>query len=94
MLHDTPFIADLHSDSLLWRRNLADESEVGHMDVRRLERGNVALQVFSTTTKSPKGQNYDSNTADSDLMGIEHVALVPITMARRPWRSTPASSGS
>jgi microsomal dipeptidase-like Zn-dependent dipeptidase len=36
------------------------------MDLHRMEDGNVALQVFSSVSKSPKGQNYDSNTADSD----------------------------
>jgi len=65
-LHDSLFIADLHSDSLLWKRDLLQESEIGHMDLPRLQRGNVALQVFSATTKSPEGQNYRQNTGDSD----------------------------
>jgi microsomal dipeptidase-like Zn-dependent dipeptidase len=64
-LHKSMFIADLHSDSLLWKRDLAKRSAVGHMDLPRLQEGNVALQVFSATTKSPSGQNYDSNEADS-----------------------------
>lgn len=65
-LHDQLFIADLHTDSLLWKRDLLKESELGHIDLPRLQRGNVALQVFSATTKSPSGQNYDENTGDSD----------------------------
>ena len=65
-LHESLFIADLHSESLLWKRDLTKESEVGHMDIPRLQRGNVTLQVFSATTKSPAGQNYDRNAADSD----------------------------
>jgi microsomal dipeptidase-like Zn-dependent dipeptidase len=36
------------------------------MDIPRLQEGNVALQVFSATTKSPAGLNYDSNDAGSD----------------------------
>jgi len=64
-LHDSLFIADLHSDSLLWKRDLTRESGIGHMDVPRLQRGRVALQVFSATTKSPEGQNYDENDADA-----------------------------
>ncbi|MBT8078017.1 MAG: dipeptidase [Gammaproteobacteria bacterium] len=64
-LHQTLFIADLHSDSLLWKRNFLKESAVGHMDLPRLQRGNVALQVFSATTKSPSGQNYNRNEAAS-----------------------------
>lgn len=65
-LHDSMFIADLHSDSLLWKRNFLKASNTGHMDLPRLQQGNVALQVFSATTKSPSGLNYSSNTADSD----------------------------
>lgn len=64
--HESLFIADLHSDSLLWKRDLAERSATGHVDVPRLRQGNVALQVFSATTKSPAGQNYDSNDAGSD----------------------------
>lgn len=65
-LHDSLFIADLHSDALLWKRNLLKRSDRGHIDLPRLQEGNVALQVFSATTKSPSGQNYDENTGDSD----------------------------
>lgn len=65
-LHQSLFIADLHSDSLLWKRDLARRSATGHMDLPRLREGNVALQVFSATTKSPSGQNYESNDAESD----------------------------
>ncbi len=65
-LHETLFIADLHSDSLLWKRNLLKHSQTGHVDLPRLQAGNVALQVFSATTKSPSGLNYESNSASSD----------------------------
>ncbi len=65
-LHETLFVADLHTDSLLWKRDLAERSEVGHVDVPRMHDGNVALQVFSATTKSPKGHNVNSNTGDTD----------------------------
>lgn len=64
-VHDSLFIADLHSDSLLWKRDLLERSSIGHMDVPRLREGNVALQVFSATTKSPEGQNYEENEADA-----------------------------
>ena len=64
--HNTLFIADLHADSLLWKRDLLTRSNIGHIDLPRLQDGNVALQVFSATTKSPSGLNYDQNTADSD----------------------------
>ena len=67
-LHESLFVADLHSDSLLWKRDLTQRADRGHVDVPRLREGNVALQVFSATTKSPKGQNYEENTADSDQL--------------------------
>lgn len=64
--HQQLFVADLHSDSLLWKRNLLQRSERGHMDVPRLQEGNVAFQVFTAVTKVPSGQNYRSNAGDSD----------------------------
>lgn len=83
-LHEALFVADLHSDSLLWKRDLIGESSIGHMDLPRLRKGNVALQVFSATTKSPAGQNYNSNESDSDNITLLAIAsLWPI----RTWGS-------
>jgi microsomal dipeptidase-like Zn-dependent dipeptidase len=83
-LHQSLFIADLHSDSLLWKRDLLRRSDTGHMDIPRLIEGNVALQVFSATTKSPKGQNYARNEADSDRITLLAVlSLWPL----RTWSS-------
>ncbi|MCD6639262.1 MAG: dipeptidase [Nocardioides sp.] len=65
-LHERLLVVDMHSDTLMWDRDLLDEGDRGHMDLPRLEQGNVALQVFSSVSKSPKGQNYDSNTDDTD----------------------------
>lgn len=65
-LHATLDIVDLHADTLLWKRDMLDRAERGHVDLPRLREGNVALQVFSSVTKTPRGQNYDSNSADSD----------------------------
>ena len=64
-LHGRLGIADMHADTLLWNRTLLDRAERGQVDLPRLEEGNVALQVFSSVTKTPKGQNYDSNSADT-----------------------------
>ena len=64
--HDSLTIADLHSDSLLWDRDLLERGECGHVDIPRLIEGNVALQVFTAVTKVPSGRNYAANTADSD----------------------------
>ena len=83
-LHGRLAIADMHADSLLWNRNLLDRSALGQVDLPRLEEGNVALQIFSSVTKTPKGQNYESNSAESDNITLLAVAqLQPV----RTWRS-------
>lgn len=64
-LHDTLMIGDWHADSLLWQRNIAKRGNRGQVDIPRLIEGNVAIQVFTAVTKSPKGQNYDNNAADA-----------------------------
>ena len=60
-LHKTLLIGDWHSDSALWNRNLSKTYDYGHEDIPRMQKGNIALQMFTTVTKSPSGQNYDSN---------------------------------
>ena len=65
-LHKNISIVDLHADPLLWNRDLAKRSGFGQMDVPRLSAGNVAIQVFGLVTQSPRGQNVNSNSADSD----------------------------
>ena len=62
-MHERLVIGDWHADSLLWGRDLTERSERGHVDLPRLIEGNVALQVFTTVTKSPSGLNYDHNSA-------------------------------
>ena len=59
-LHARLTIADMHADTMLWDRNLLDRADRGQVDLPRLQAGNVALQVFSSVTKTPKGQNYDA----------------------------------
>ncbi len=83
-LHNRLQVADLHGDTLLWQRSLLDASERGQIDLLRLEAGNVALQVFSSVTKTPKGQNYDANGADSD-----NITLLTVAQAQPPrtWTS-------
>ncbi len=83
-LHGSLFIADLHSDSLLWKRNLLRRSGTGHMDLPRLQEGNVALQVFSATTKSPAGLNYERNDAGTD--DITRLAIASF-WPPRTWNS-------
>ena len=64
-LHDSLFIADLHADTLLWKRNPAKRHDYGQTDLPRLREGGVNLQVFGVVTKSPKGQNFNSNRSDA-----------------------------
>lgn len=83
-LHDRLIIADLHSDTLLWARDSLDRGTTGHVDIPRLQEGNVTLQVFSVVTKAPASLNYDSNTGDSDQITLlTQVQLWPI----RTWNS-------
>jgi hypothetical protein len=65
-LHKTLFIADLHGDTLMWKRDLLDRAGRGHIDLPRLEEGHIGLQIFSSVTKTPRGQNYDANSAKTD----------------------------
>jgi membrane dipeptidase len=60
-LHASLLIGDWHADSALWDRDLSKEHDYGHVDIPRMQQGNMALQMFTTVTKSPAGQNYDSN---------------------------------
>ena len=83
-LHQTLTIVDLHSDTLMWKRSLLSQNKGGHEDLGRMERGNVALQVFSSVSKTPQGQNYDANSADSDNITLLTIAqLQPV----RTWDS-------
>ena len=83
-LHANLQIADMHADTLMWRRSLLDRSNTGQVDLPRLLEGNAALQIFSSVTKTPKGQNYDSNTADTD-----NITLLTIAQLQPPktWSS-------
>lgn len=64
-LQEQLVIGDWHSDALLWDRDLLKRVDRGHTDIPRLIDGNVAVQVFTTVTKSPRGLNYDQNSAEA-----------------------------
>ena len=80
-LHQTLFIADLHDDALLWERDLLRRYDFGHSDLPRLLEGRVGLQVFSTVTKTPRGLNYERNSAETDNITL-------LAMAQRWPRET------
>lgn len=83
-LHQRLDVVDLHADPLLWKRNLLKPHSYGHIDLPRLEQGRVALQVFSSVTKTPRGLNYDRNRADSDNITTLAIAQLQPT---RTWDS-------
>ncbi len=63
-LHRRLFVADLHADTLLWNRDLLARGARGHVDLPRLQEGNVALQAFTIVTKAPRGMNNDRTDGD------------------------------
>ena len=67
-LHRTLVVADMHADSLLWGRNLLARSQAGHVDLPRLQEGNVAIQVFTVFSTVPRGINIERNEDKTDLV--------------------------
>ncbi|MCF8278453.1 MAG: dipeptidase [Flavobacteriales bacterium] len=66
LFNSLDFVGDLHCDALLWNRNLLKRNDRGQVDIPRMQEGNVALQAFTIVTKSPKGQNMQENTGETD----------------------------
>ncbi len=73
------FIADLHADSLMWKRDILVKSSRGQVDVPRLIEGNVALQTFAVVSQVPFKMNMNSNKSDSDILPlVEITQLWPV----------------
>lgn len=70
------FISDLHCDALLWGRNLNKRGTQGHVDFPRMREANVALEMFTIVSKSPAGQNMQSNSEDA------FDNITPLTIAK------------
>ncbi len=85
MLHGRLIVGDWHADTLLWKRDIANRYEYGHIDIPRLQQGNVGLQMFTTVTKSPSGLNYERNSSESwdDITSVAVVSLWPV----KTWNS-------
>jgi len=85
VLHEKLTTVDLHADPLLWRRDLLKKSSRGHVDVPRMLEGNLAFQVFGIVTKSPKGQNFQSNTGNAP----DNITLLAVLQGwpLSTWRS-------
>jgi len=86
-LHASLRIADLHADSLLFGRDLARRSAVGHLDVPRMAEGNLALAVLSMAVKTPRNLNIERNDDTTD-------DVLALALAKRwppaAWRSLTA----
>jgi len=68
------FVADMHADTLLWKRSIAERSELGHADLHRLVDVNVGLQVFMSVVEAPDDVESDSIKQEGDQ--IRTVALL------------------
>ncbi len=82
-----PFIADLHCDVLLWDRNILKRHNYGHVDIPRMQEANMAFEVFTVVSKTPKGINIEKNDDKTD-----QVALLSFVQLRNPrdWFSIKA----
>lgn len=83
-LHADMLIMDWHTDTLLWDRDILERADRGHADVPRLQEAGFDLMMFTTVTKSPRGQNIGENTGDTDN-------ITPLVMVQgwpmRTWGS-------
>ena len=75
------FIADMHCDALLWKRDLLKKHEFGTVDIPRMLEANMGLQAFTIVTKSPKNRNFENNTDETDQVTL------PYILQRRPIKS-------
>lgn len=82
-----PFIADLHCDALLWDRNNLKQHSYGHVDIPRMQQANMAFQVFTIVSKTPKHMNIEHNDDKTD-----NIALLSFAQLRHPrdWFSVNA----
>ena len=64
-LHAQLIVGDLHADSALCGKDLLRRNECAQVDLPRLIQGGATLQMFTTVTKSPQGQNYKENATDT-----------------------------
>lgn len=72
-MHRNMVVADLHADSLMWRRNLLKRSDIGHFDFPRMQDGGGAVQGFLVVTEAPKvtiGGNISDKSDRLTALGI------------------------
>lgn len=66
LYYSLPFVADLHSDVLLWNRNIEKRHSYGEEDIPRMIEANLALQAFTIVSKTPKNLNFERNDDKTD----------------------------
>lgn len=83
--HDELWVADLHADSLMWRRDPSRRHDFGHVDFPRLREGGVEFQVFSSVTQASADAGFDPSSTNSkdDITTLAKGQLWPI----RTWGS-------
>lgn len=64
------FVADMHCDALLWKRDLLKKNDFGSVDIPRMLAVNVGMQAFTIVTKSPRDMNFDQNTGETDQITL------------------------
>lgn len=67
------FISDLHSDVLLWDRDISKRHQYGHEDIPRMLEANIALQAFTIVNKVPQELNFDRNSSESDKITLPFI---------------------
>ncbi len=83
-LHETLFVADLHADTMMWFCDFLQRNRRGHIDLPRMIEGNAALEVFTATTRTPLGMNFD---ATSDTLDMLTPLVVLQGWPRESWTS-------
>ncbi|HKW14052.1 MAG TPA: membrane dipeptidase, partial [Candidatus Krumholzibacteria bacterium] len=73
-LHDSLWIADFHSDALLWPRSFLDRHRYGLVDLPRLRDGHVALVVLAATTRMHADSNYHRTAPLLDILPVVAIA--------------------
>ena len=68
-VHRQLLVIDLHADPLLWNRDLLAKGSYGHVDLPRLQEGNVAMQVFGLVTAVPFPFKKENNPDHGDVIG-------------------------
>lgn len=67
------FVSDLHSDVLLWDRDIILRHDYGHEDIPRMIDANMALQAFTMVNKVPQELNFDKNSSKSDKITLPFI---------------------